>query len=795
MRRSLAIPGIALTFFILIAAWPQGAKQPVSNDDDLVPYDESLVYLTHKLREIDPRTPFVDELDPVRGPGHSPDGLKHVSMKPSPEPFSSLVTRRETLLFPWEAKSPLWSPSQIGGGDGDTGFHLFGPWVLEDFVQINRQPLVDLLEDVSVAGYKLQRRHLKQIDADVKAFLEEKGKLEKLLAQEQKLADRAESPPREVAAIWKAIDEIAGSHPANPNIDPFELAKQEYRRELPQLYGLRSAIGEFEKQDKNLFAAYRRKQIIRPIHPIYENKNVNRVTPLIDSQTMYGRLDELLENVLKNARGRGYVHIALWQCQYDTLLAPGHPFGARLREVAGAGNEVRLLLWSPVADYSGAKASNEECAKQLDASVKAAPSLAERQFSLERMMQPGAGDPIRVYLASHSSWTGALHEKYFIVNDGANTAAIVGGMNVGGEAGTAAPHRNGGNPWTGAHDVALEIQGLATADVEKDFNQRWAVSGIPARLRSLTVPRGDQEVTIATTGPFGANGAITNDIEKELEARIAAAKGFIYLENYSVTDPHLLDLLAGKVKTEHDHGSHFLLIVHVPDAGEPRYSWLHRLTYIKMSLPIAEQIEWEDPSGAKHVIKRSEHTKWELDLTGHWYAASAVVFDNPRTDVQPPENSSASEDFEAAAIFSGRVPVDRITRLVPDVPLYTVKYVATRGGAAQGIPEHAKIAIFDDEYAMVGSSNFNPRSMRFDGELSAFWHGSEVKDFRRQLWHEYEPSEELLPQTWRTKAEQNVANAATLGVGQHIFPMRAEDFVHAKALEDNTLPLIGPDWY
>jgi len=46
---------------------------------------------------------------------------------------------------------------------------------------------------------------------------------------------------------------------------------------------------------------------------------------------------------------------------------------------------------------------------------------------------------------------------------------------------------------------------------------------------------------------------------------------------------------------------------------------------------------------------------------------------------------------------------------------------------------HAKVAVADDEWAVVGSANLNGRSLKWDSEIGLLWHGESAGDLRRRL--------------------------------------------------------------
>jgi phosphatidylserine/phosphatidylglycerophosphate/cardiolipin synthase-like enzyme len=109
----------------------------------------------------------------------------------------------------------------------------------------------------------------------------------------------------------------------------------------------------------------------------------------------------------------------------------------------------------------------------------------------------------------------------------------------------------------------------------------------------------------------------------------------------------------------------------------------------------------------------------------------------------------------------------RPTFVGPETPLYKALYLG--GGGAAGTTTtsyayiHSKVAIIDDKYAVIGSANFNPRSMSVDGELDAFITWDSVKGFRKKLWDEWFPGHSVEPATWESRVSTNEGGILTAG--------------------------------
>src|SRR6185312_5215732 len=82
---------------------------------------------------------------------------------------------------------------------------------------------------------------------------------------------------------------------------------------------------------------------------------------------------------------------------------------------------------------------------------------------------------------------------------------------------------------------------------------------------------------------------------------------------------------------------------------------------------------------------------------------------------------------------------DRAGRVVEVYSLYTSGPAFGRKAFLyRPIYVHAKVALVDDEWALVGSANMNLRGFETDSELDAFIHDQEfARTLRRRLWAEH----------------------------------------------------------
>jgi len=76
---------------------------------------------------------------------------------------------------------------------------------------------------------------------------------------------------------------------------------------------------------------------------------------------------------------------------------------------------------------------------------------------------------------------------------------------------------------------------------------------------------------------------------------------------------------------------------------------------------------------------------------------------------------------------------------------------------------HAKVAVADDAWAVVGSANLNGRSLKWDSEFGLLWNGPSAGELRRRLttdWIDAEAADlpmDAIFDTWREVARTNVS--------------------------------------
>ena len=619
--------------------------------------------------------------------------------------------------------------------------------VITDFYEANLAPLRASVTSIEGRGLQVKRGDFDKLKAALEDLKKYAPTLQKLRTDEWGLQEKQLEVIRKALGVHSLAESITKgsglrgadqpnqSGGANPQKAAYHAAVEKATKPLPDLYKEWKAL---DKQDEDLARTYVRKVFTFEIPPPYDGSN--KVTPLIDGETVFARVDELLNDVAASAKGKGYVHISLWECDINTMLTNDETFYKAISKVRADGDEVAIALWGTgtlakaAGIFGDTTKKNEQCKAVLE--------------------QLGA----RVRLIEHPDITGSNHEKTFIFFNGTELRAIVGGLNL-------APAERGAAPHSGAgwHDVAVEIKGPATDGVEADFIVRWyawarAAEADRVQGPSPTVPSGDDEVRIALTRPelsytsfdnFDVEQPAYTSIHDELVKRIDTAQSFIYLENYAIFEESLVRALGQRIAQRRSRGQPFDVIILVSLEPEPRvYNWLHFITYQHLSFMACNGFTYvgSDPASTGGRVDRSRNGAiWRVGpYEGDFYENTKVYWDGGSTDLK------------------------NIIGFDGDVPLYT-KIRQPAGGSRQWpVFIHSKVAIFDDEYAAIGSANFNPRSMYTDGELTAFIHGAAVTEFRKKLWieHLFDYANAVggapFPTEWKSAAK-----AAAVWMSQH----------------------------
>jgi cardiolipin synthase len=281
------------------------------------------------------------------------------------------------------------------------------------------------------------------------------------------------------------------------------------------------------------------------------------------------------------------------------------------------------------------------------------------------------------------------HQKSWTVDAGRESeVAFVGGINL--NSGSVVP---AGHPPTAAgntHDVYVEVRGPSATDVHHNFVQRWNEASERDRADGLwpdalsqdelvfpekaSPDAGDVPVQIQRTV---RRGLYTDSTPTPGGPRLEIANG-----DPSITDQYLRAVEAARST----------IYVEDQTLGSPEFvDALH--TALERGVDVVFLIPAQPNTG---MVEGRENP----DTAAFWQRLGEL---------------GRHEHFALVGIASHR-----------------------GGGDHQDVYVHAKIALIDDVWATIGSTNIANRSFYGDTELNAtFWHGPTVRALRRELLLEH----------------------------------------------------------
>ena len=278
-----------------------------------------------------------------------------------------------------------------------------------------------------------------------------------------------------------------------------------------------------------------------------------------------------------------YLRIAMWSADLKTALPDVPNQKARtLQEALSAlnekGHEVRVILWhgSTVSGVTGYKEHQKATVFQkwakdkehIDVYLEPYKSAMGASFGSKVGTVVGFGlgyllgydtttsTNIGTALGTLSGmtnafgWGASTHQKIVIWSMAGELSSIVGGFNLGSEYSCEPNHAIDDQYW---HDTAVVLTGPAAATVHNEWVRKWNKQGSDRafdEVKLSTQPTtGTSSITIATTN--SESSSRENHIRELMVERIGLASKFIYIENYALTDPALVEALVARLSKSH----------------------------------------------------------------------------------------------------------------------------------------------------------------------------------------------------------------------------------------------------
>jgi phosphatidylserine/phosphatidylglycerophosphate/cardiolipin synthase-like enzyme len=474
--------------------------------------------------------------------------------------------------------------------------------------------------------------------------------------------------------------------------------------------------------------------------------NNNRVTFLMDGLAFFRELRRQLQLVAAapGPNANTYVRLGYWAASHNAPLPD--PAGAggnttlsfELNQVAAAGHDVKVILPGPTW-------SETNLLNQIAAVAQALNQNAPYQGNQAFAAHFAGVANIDVYLEPYKGWLAgsSQHQKIAIFSINGQRTALVGGINLSSWYLDTTAHAAWNPPYPGMdgiHDTAVMIEGAATDAVEQEWCRRWAKSG-RALHQNATVQNvynnpvlgmvngnrraGQATVTIATTNSENWTGRET-DIQDLLLSNIQNAAQSIYFENFSFCDPSLVAAVATKLA-----GTPAFPTFIMTRGPAGAYDYLHYIATAKMALQNCVSVSFTNMSSGGlpigvTTVARGAHQVWEVQESSNAWSTlrsvTSTVSNRFMEDDSLLYNTTNSRWFGYKTLS-----LLNIQAINGGLRMFSPVRAATTN-TYHPIYLHSKLAMFENagnaSVLVVGSANFNYRSMVYDGEMSAFITGN-----------------------------------------------------------------------
>lgn len=281
------------------------------------------------------------------------------------------------------------------------------------------------------------------------------------------------------------------------------------------------------------------------------------------------------------------------------------------------------------------------------------------------------------------------HQKSWLIDAGEQEeVTFVGGINLNAGSLVSPGHRarEGGN----THDVYAELRGPAASDVHHNFVQRWNEASDRGEADGCWPDASSQDdlrFPAAHTPPCG-------DVVVQIQRTVRRDR---YRDDTAAPGSEPFEIVGGEFS--------------IVDQYRRAIEAARRTIYIE-----------DQAIGSAEIVER---------LHGALERGVDVVFLVP---IDPnTEMAAGRRSPESRAFF------DSLASLGDHEHFLLAGIAASRpGGGHQHVYVHAKIALVDDGWSTIGSTNIGNRSFYGDTELNAsFWHDATVRELRVELLREH----------------------------------------------------------
>jgi phosphatidylserine/phosphatidylglycerophosphate/cardiolipin synthase-like enzyme len=433
--------------------------------------------------------------------------------------------------------------------------------------------------------------------------------------------------------------------------------------------------------------------------------------------------------------GNSLRHRLAWDA-YRTLIDSAGQVSAKLDKQKNAAArypiEVIISLHEAVIDTGLPGAIAATLTKEFHAVIKKNSSarllknmpLLWPHFSLESQKpEPRLAPSVAIHIATH-------HQKLCVID---GTVAFCGGIDI--TKGRTDP------TW---HDVHCKVSGPIVADLERNFVARWnrAIRSfrefveksnklLPKRVKAgFEIPL--RTATALSTTTAGKN---TGQATAQMQRTLSESP---HLGAPSLKHRKTAMVVATRVGTFCDD---------VERGYQQAISQARQFIYIE-----------------NQYFRSLELGSWLQDRVKQVPALNVIVVVPAKPEEKDPVLTPHGNWLQEEAIRNLRRTFYQVGS-DGKFGIFSLRTLGAKNPKAM-IYVHSKVMIVDDEFAIIGSANANPRSFRLDSEANLVWQDKpSVTAFRRRLWatllgspktmESWKPEE--FAKHWRTLADANEA--------------------------------------
>lgn len=345
---------------------------------------------------------------------------------------------------------------------------------------------------------------------------------------------------------------------------------------------------------------------------------------------------------------------------------------------------------------------------------------------------------------------GSNHQKFMVAKAADQGWALVGSIDI--TANRLDDNTHSGNFDAITHDFGVLVEGPAVADVERTFVERW---NDPSKDRSF---------------PFFA------------------------------TDPHQPAITA-PIGIYPSTGSHSVQVLRTYGVGQYSYSWADASGEGEFSI-------WASTLNAIRKAERYIYIEDQTFLTFGWPACCDDLFNPPgmATDLVYQLGEALKRGVRVGVIVSKKAanPFEGYQRHYSLNYLSAIAnahgsnfFVASLDNGTEVIYVHSKMFMADDEFALIGSANFDQRSMTHDSEIKlgiVDENNLFVKNLRSMLYQEHsqQPAANFDDPLIAFDNMKSYVASGTGRLRNYDFSNLSRPYGHAEAVNNVFWPYAGP---